>query len=101
MNAGMGDTVHWTADVIGGLIVVLQSIFVLGLRILGQKMNDPYGDDLIDLSVMFFVEFTWTMSNRILKSQFPGEASDEEEKSLERKRQSIGDAWEDHDRMIP
>ena len=63
IEAGTGDDIHWSAGVIKGLVVLLQAIFVLGLRVLGQKMSDPYGDDLIDLSVMYYVEFTWTNSN--------------------------------------
>ena len=55
LKAGTGSDVYWSADVVAGLVVVFQAIFVLGLRILGQKMNDPYGDDLIDLSVIHFV----------------------------------------------
>jgi predicted membrane chloride channel (bestrophin family) len=45
-RVGVGD-VYWAADVIAGLIVLLQAIFVQGLRILGQNMSDPYGDDQV------------------------------------------------------
>jgi predicted membrane chloride channel (bestrophin family) len=96
MAVQIGDS-WWTGDVIAGLIVVLQAIFVIGLRVLGMKMNDPFGDDLIDLSVMHYVDFTWTQSNRILLSHFPAEeASDEVEQSLVRHRtKPVGGAWED------
>jgi len=94
LHAGTGGDVYWTADVVGGLVVVFQAIFVLGLRILGQKMSDPFGDDLIDLSVIHFVNFAWIMSNRVLESHFQNEASLEEERSLKKDRKSLGDAWE-------
>ena len=94
MKAGTGDEVHWLADVIAGLVVFLQAIFVDGLRILGQKMSDPYGDDLEDLSVIFFIEFTWTQSNRILASSFPGAVSAAEENSLIVNRKFVGAAWD-------
>lgn len=78
-----------------GLVVFIQALFVLGLRILGQKMSDPYGDDLLDLSVMFYVHATWIGSNRILNSHFPEEASKAVEQRLALQREEpIGMAWE-------
>ena len=86
-------TTYWTADLIAGLVVVLQSIFVIGLRILGQIMGDPYGEDLIDLSVIHFVSSTWIMSNRILESNIPDPVSDDIEDRLKERRKSLGAAW--------
>jgi predicted membrane chloride channel (bestrophin family) len=93
-SAGIGSDVYWTADVTAGLVVVLQAIFVIGLRILGQKVNDPYGDDLVDLSVMYYITFTWQMSNRILNSIQPREVDAQVEESICRERTSIGKEWE-------
>jgi len=42
-SAGFGDDIHFTTDVILGLIVLVQAFFVIGLRLLGQQMVDPYG----------------------------------------------------------
>lgn len=95
VEVGAGEDVHWSMGIMKGLVVLLQSIFVLGLRVLGQKMSDPYGDDLIDLSVMFYVNFTWTHSNRILRAHFPEAASVEVEKDLIGKRsEDVGMAFE-------
>jgi hypothetical protein len=94
MKAGSGETKHWLADVIAGLVVFLQAIFVDGLRILGQKMSDPYGDDLEDLSVIFFIEFTWTNSNRILSAVYPNPVSIAEENALLKDRKFLGAAWD-------
>jgi predicted membrane chloride channel (bestrophin family) len=94
-SAGTGDEVHWATDCLGGLIVVLQSIFVIGLRLLGQKMVDPYGDDLEDLSVLHYLRDGWTTSNRILRTQCPAPLQAGEEESLQRiKTVSLGRAWE-------
>lgn len=83
-----------THTVVGGLVVLTQTIFVQGLRILGQKMSDPWGDDKIDLSVIHFCVFNWRMSNRVLKSSFPPrEASLEEEENLAKDCMGLGDAW--------
>lgn len=59
-------------------------------------MSDPYGDDLVDLSVMFYVNFTWEQSQRVLASHFPTtDATWEEESKLIQERKSIGGpAWE-------
>ncbi|GFH51254.1 hypothetical protein CTEN210_07730 [Chaetoceros tenuissimus] len=45
-------------EILNGIIVLLQCIFVIGLRLIGQKMADPYGDDHEDLSVKTYVETT-------------------------------------------
>jgi predicted membrane chloride channel (bestrophin family) len=94
INAGSGDDAHWAVDVVVGLVVMLQSIFVIGLRILGQKLSDPFGDDLVDLSVMFFVQFTWTQSTRILASPDPPSSAYAVENELARRRVTVGPAWD-------
>jgi predicted membrane chloride channel (bestrophin family) len=94
-SAGVGEEVHWMLELVTFLFVLLQSIFVIGLRILGQKMVDPYGPDLEDLSVMYYVKSTWQRSNRILAAQLPGPVSPELEEKLDRQKESIGFAWDD------
>jgi predicted membrane chloride channel (bestrophin family) len=95
-KAGSGDTIFWTADLVGRLVVVFQSMFVIGLRILGQEMSDPFGDDMIDLSVIFYFTFTWRMSNHILETSYEDDdVNNAEEIQLKRKqKESIGGAWE-------
>jgi hypothetical protein len=117
INAGTGADAHWVVDVVAGLVVFLQSIFLIGLRIVGQKVSDPYGDDLVDLSVMFFIQFTWTQSNRVMMSHDPPKSalpndggtciggreiswnlkdtSEEIEYVLARNRVTIGKAWDE------
>ena len=41
-----GGDIHWVPECLSGLIVFLQAVFVIGLRLLGQVMVDPYGDDV-------------------------------------------------------
>mmetsp|Transcript_25302 Transcript_25302/g.47147 ORF Transcript_25302/g.47147 Transcript_25302/m.47147 type:complete len:520 (-) Transcript_25302:115-1674(-) len=103
INAGTGDECHWVVDVVAGLVVFVQAIFIIGLRIVGQKVSDPYGDDLVDLSVMFFIQFTWMQSQRVLASHDPPrrreeqqQDGDEEETELQlaRERITIGAAWD-------
>jgi hypothetical protein len=120
ISAGTGDEAHWVVDVVAGLVVFLQSIFLIGMRIVGQKVSDPYGSDLVDLSVMYFIDFTWTQSNRVLNSFDPplstsvnksnnrgNDTSNDEDDSkdnddpdkierlLARNRITIGKAWDD------
>lgn len=97
-DAGTGSNVYWTSDLVNGLIVFLQSLFVVGLRLLGQKMSDPFGSDVEDLSVMFYLNFTFTQSNRILAAEAPKRPADEDPVALEEEivhdRVTIGAAWD-------
>ena len=92
-KVGVGNDILWVADILVLLVVILQSIFVNGLRLLGQKMNDPFGDDLTDLSVIFYATFTWTMSNRILESAFV-DTRERDESNIKQRQISLGGAWE-------
>ena len=67
-KAGWGDT-YIGVDLISGLVVFLQCTFVVGLRSLGTKMIDPYGDDLEDLSVINYVEGTLENCSGIMRSR--------------------------------
>jgi predicted membrane chloride channel (bestrophin family) len=58
-------------DILQGIIVFLQCIFVVGLRSLGTKMIDPYGDDLEDLSVINYVEGTLEICRTIMGAKQP------------------------------
>mmetsp|Transcript_10483 Transcript_10483/g.15903 ORF Transcript_10483/g.15903 Transcript_10483/m.15903 type:complete len:390 (+) Transcript_10483:93-1262(+) len=58
-------------DILQGIIVFLQCIFVVGLRSLGTKMIDPYGDDLEDLSVINYVEGTLEICATIMGAKQP------------------------------
>ena len=62
-------------DLLNGVIVFLQCIFVVGLRSLGTKMIDPYGDDLEDLSVINYVEGTLEICSTIMNSNQPPKKS--------------------------
>ena len=53
-------------DCLSGVIVLVQCIFVIGLRTLGTNMIDPYGEDLEDLSVITYVENTLKTCNTII-----------------------------------
>ena len=63
-------------ELLNGTIVLLQAIFVVGLRLLGQKQIDPFGLDFEDLSVITYV--TTTIENsRIILSTPSGDAVDD------------------------
>jgi predicted membrane chloride channel (bestrophin family) len=82
-NNGTADTSgHWISDLVSGLIVFLQAIFVIGLRMLGRKMIDPYGSDLEDLSVLHYIETAWQRSQAVFLAQYPGQVSAATEEEL-------------------
>ncbi|KAL7533425.1 hypothetical protein ACHAXR_005229 [Thalassiosira sp. AJA248-18] len=67
--AGWSNNTYIGLDVLNGMIVFLQCIFVVGLRSLGTKMIDPYGDDFEDLSVILYVESTLETCETIMDSK--------------------------------
>lgn len=98
LDAGTGDAVYWLQDVLSGLTVLLQGVLFIGLRVLASKLSDPYGDDVEDLSVMHYVNFTWRMSMRMLEAELPEPLDPEEEEELCKQQTgidgySIGEAW--------
>lgn len=94
-SAGVGDAVHWTSDLLSGVIVLVQCIFVVGLRLLGQRLLDPYGNDLEDLSVLHYVREGWTTSQRMLATEFPTTSVDPDgELELASSSKGIGRPWD-------
>merc|ERR1712032_1046910 len=73
-GSGWGDELYMGLDVLNGMIVFLQCIFVVGLHSLGTNMIDPFGDDLEDLSVILYVESTLEICGTILNSKQPTSA---------------------------
>ncbi|KAL3907072.1 MAG: hypothetical protein SGARI_003715, partial [Bacillariaceae sp.] len=67
-TAGWGDESSWVVEIMTGTIVVLQAVFVVGLRMLGQKLSDPFGDDVEDLSIMTYVLGTIKSTKILLKN---------------------------------
>jgi len=67
-NAGWGEEVFVGLDILNGVIVFLQCLFVVGLRALGNKMIDPYGNDFEDLSVISYIESTAKICDSIMIS---------------------------------
>lgn len=85
LDAGVGEAAYWLTDVVSGCIVLLQAIFVVGLRVLAENMSDPFGSDVGNLSVMHYVYSAWRNSARILlaKKQPPVQMNTEEKMSVE------------------
>jgi len=51
---------------LGAISLLINVVFVIGLRKIGKQMMDPYGQDVQSLSVMHYIEFTFTASRKIL-----------------------------------
>jgi len=60
--------IPWYAELVGVSLVLLQSFLVIGLRMLGQQLGNPYGEDFIDLQITSYITMTLSTSNRILES---------------------------------
>jgi len=85
--------VNW-GEIVSGLVVFLQALFVIGLRILGQQLSDPFGGDLIDLQVARYVNMILNGSNQILAAKRLHPPSVETELRLQLKMSSLGQAFE-------
>lgn len=70
-SRGWGDETDWKYEVINGTVVVLQAIFVVGLRLSAQNMTDPYGFDLEDLSVISYIYVGLDNSNIVVSVKAP------------------------------
>lgn len=82
------------AEAISLLVIILQALFVIGLRILGQQLSDPYGGDLIDLQVARYVNMILNGSNQILAAKRLYAPSIETELRLQLQMSSLGQAFE-------
>mmetsp|Transcript_4363 Transcript_4363/g.8025 ORF Transcript_4363/g.8025 Transcript_4363/m.8025 type:complete len:497 (-) Transcript_4363:176-1666(-) len=96
LSAGTGDEAYWATDIISGLIVILQGVYVIGLRVISDKLSDPYGDDYEDIGIMTLVDSGWLMSRRMIEGEIPEHLEDlnaQLEEELVRKETHIGDAF--------
>ena len=62
---------------------------VVGLRLLGQKMIDPYGNDYEDLSVITFVTTCLDISRICLSSHDQGPVNKDLERNLLKRHNDI------------
>lgn len=86
--------VMWSSELVSAMVIILQALFVIGLRILGQQLSDPYGDDLIDLQITRYVNMILNGSNQILLTKRLEPPSIETELKLKNKMSSLGEAHE-------
>jgi hypothetical protein len=93
-EVAQSETAHWFNDVIGLLALLLQCIFVIGVRYVAQVMRVPYSGELESLPVLSFVEGCCDMSLRIMYSAGYQPPEDSIEQVLAHDRQSLGDFWE-------
>lgn len=68
LQAGTGEDVYWANDVVTGLVVLLQALFILGLRLLADALDKPYDSDLLGLSVMHYIStFISSVHNKLFQ----------------------------------
>eukprot|EP00536_Pseudo-nitzschia_multiseries_P018367 jgi/Psemu1/248689/estExt_Genewise1.C_24320004 len=90
-------TVSPLQDAISFLVVILQSLFTIGLRILGQQLSDPFGGELIDLQIARYVNMILNGSNQILSAKRLPSPSLKIERELKACMISLGPAFDDDD----
>jgi len=91
----IGEAAYWLTDILAGLIVLLQAIFVVGLRVLAENMSDPFGNDVDNLSVLHYINFTWQTSVQMLLAKRPRPVDKATEEHLCVLRPPLGKPWND------
>lgn len=98
LDAGIGEAAYWLTDIVAGLIVLLQAIFVVGLRVLAENMSDPFGSDVDNLSVLHYINFTWTSSIKILLAEKRPPIDKNAEEQICLGRPPLGEPWDEDDK---
>jgi len=76
-KAGWANESDVFIEILNGFMTLLQAIFVVGLRSLGQTLIYPFGTDVEDLSVITYVETTIENSFIITTSEQGGNLDDD------------------------
>jgi len=69
VETGGEDNIKWVQELVNAMVMLLQTMFIIGLRIVGQQLSDPYGNDIIDLQIMRYVKIILLGSNAILNAE--------------------------------
>ena len=51
------------------ILLIIRGIFIVGIKVLGDALKDPYGSDTEDLTVLHYITFTLGASRRIMLAQ--------------------------------
>ena len=71
------DGYHFTSkEIVHILVLLVQCLYVIGMRILAIKLMNPYEDDVEDLSILTFIKQGWEGSANILNTKMPSEEVD-------------------------
>lgn len=81
------------SEVLSALLVILMIFFVVGTRLVGDALADPYGNYLEDLSILQYNTFTVVASRKILMASKFDKTSVDGELELESRRPQLGSAW--------
>jgi len=81
-------------EVIGCIIVLTNSLFMIGLINIGKKLQEPYGHDVEDLSVIHYLTFTLKMSRRIVARKIPPPTTAQEEEDMNNRRPELGMSYD-------
>lgn len=71
----------------------LNCVFVIGLRVLCKKLQDPFGPDLANLSVFHYCHFTLETSAKIMKANRIDVADLEVETAMQDGRPPLGNGF--------
>lgn len=83
-------------ELLCALILVTTVVIIVGIRLVGDAILDPFGPEVEDLTVLRYVTFTLTASRRIYLASNPTKKKKttlDEELCMEAMRPDVGAAW--------
>ena len=87
------DVIHFEHELVGILCVVINTLFIVGVRRIAQHMHDPFGNYLEDLNVLHYLNFTIQASAKLLFTRTVGPVDEALERQLYAQRPSLGPAY--------
>eukprot|EP00854_Cymbomonas_tetramitiformis_P018341 gene18341-21874_t len=81
-------------EFMGTLLIMFNGLFFVGLRVIAERMQEPFGAEIEHLSVMHYIVETEKGSRRIIGSMPPDFPSDAQEQELEADREDLGPPYE-------
>jgi len=81
------------AELLGALCVILHSMFIIGLSKIADHFHQPFGNNLEDLNVLHFLEFTILTSRKLLFAKKIEEVDDLLEIEMDKRRPPIGNGF--------
>jgi len=90
VNVGLGKTDSFIPDLVGSFILFVIIYFMEGVKSISYRIMHPFGDDVTDLSVFFYINYTMVTCRKLITGRVMPPQGLEAETFLEKKRPQKG-----------